>query len=245
MPSVHQQHLTATLLELADTLGDDYDLFDYLDVLLERSCAVVDAAAGGVMLDNGHGALEVMAATEERARLLELFEIQGREGPCLDAFRSGERVVADDLAGSGDWPLFTPTAVARGFAGVIALPLRYRDRSIGALNLFLEQSGSPELVQLQGVQALAQMAAIGILHERAAREARELSGQLQTALTSRVVIEQAKGILAERGGLDVGAAFDMLRTFCRNHNTRMRDTAAAIAAGELAADDVLAGQTPH
>jgi GAF domain-containing protein len=225
-------------------LGSDYDLFDYLDRLLQRSCAVVDAAAGGIMLDNGRGELQVMAATDERMRLLELFEVQGDEGPCVEAYELGDRVVVDDLGASERWPRFTPTAVERGFVAALAFPLRWRTQSIGALNLFCEQPGPVEQVQLRGAQAMAQMAAIGILQERAVREARELAGHLQTALNSRVIIEQAKGILAERGDLDMGAAYEALRTYCRNHNARLRETAAAVVNGTLAVSEVLAAMSP-
>lgn len=237
----YHRDLSATLLELADTLGSDYDLFDYLDRLLQRSCAVAGAAAGGIMLDNGRGELQAMAATDERIRVLELFELQGEEGPCVEAYQLGERVVADNLTSATRWPEFTPTAVARGFSAALAFPLRWRSTSIGALNLFREQPGPVEALQLQGAQAMAQMAAIGILQERAVREARELAGHLQTALSTRVVIEQAKGILAEHGDLDMGAAYDALRWYCRNHNARLRETALAVVGGTLAANEVLAG----
>lgn len=242
--TTYYQHLSATLLELADTLGSDYDLVDYLDTLLQRSCAVLDATAGGVMLDNGQGTLEVMASSDERMRLLELFEVQGEEGPCVDAYQLGQRVVADDLSDSQQWPAFLPVARERGFAAVFAFPLRWRNRSIGALNIFRDQPGPAEPAQLHGAQALAQMAAIGILHERAVREARELADHLQTALNSRVVIEQAKGILAERGNCDMGEAYEILRGYCRDNNARMRDTATAIAHGDLAVDTVLAARQP-
>ncbi|QBI21722.1 ANTAR domain-containing protein [Egibacter rhizosphaerae] len=238
----HEQDLSAALLELADTLTSDYDVVDYLDRLLHYSCGVMQAPAGGVMLDNGRGSLAVMASTDERMRLLEVLEVQGDEGPCVDAYRSGERVVVGDLRGSRQWPGFTPMASERGIAAVCAFPLRWRDHSIGALNLFRDEPGALEPRQLQAAQALAQMAAIGILQERAVREARELTAQLQTALHSRIVIEQAKGILAERGGFDMGAAYEALRWYCRTRNLRLRQTAGAITADPSVADEVIADQ---
>lgn len=238
----HHRDVAATLLELADTLGSDYDVIDYLDTLLQRSCALLEVDAGGVMLANGNGSLELMVSTSARTRLLELFEIQGDQGPCLDSYRLGERVIGDDLAEHGAlqrWPQFAAEALGNGYTSVYAFPLRWRNHAIGALNLFGHEPGPVGPLQLQGAQAMAQMAAIGILQERAVRESRELAGHLQTALNSRVIIEQAKGVLAERGGIDMGRAYDTLRAYCRNRNLSLRDTASAVAASELPADEIL------
>ncbi|MGI8876717.1 MAG: ANTAR domain-containing protein [Egibacteraceae bacterium] len=236
--ATRETSLSATLIELADTLVSDYDLLDFLDLLLERSTGVVAASAGGVMLTNGKAELQVLASTDERMRLMELFELQRQEGPCVDSYRRGEQVVEDDLERSSRWPQFTPVAVQEGYRSAFAFPLRLRGEVIGALNIFRERPGPVEAADLHATQALADMATIGILQERAVREARQLAGHLQTALNSRVVIEQAKGILAERAGLTMGEAYQALRWYARNHNRRLREVAAAIVSSDLTAEEV-------
>ena len=233
-----QREVVATLVELADTLVSDYELLDYLDVLLERSGAVLGATAGGVMLTDRDGELQVLASTDERARLMELFELQRQEGPCVDAHHRGEPVIEHDLAASSRWSHFTPVALASGYRAAFAFPMRLRGAQIGALNLFRSEPGSVEAETLGAAQAFADMAAIGILQERAARQAQELAGQLQAALNSRIVLEQAKGVVAERTGSEMGQAYQLLRWHARNHNHTLRAVAAAIVAGELDARDL-------
>jgi transcriptional regulator with GAF, ATPase, and Fis domain len=226
--------LAQTLVELADTLVADFDVVDFLHTLVLRCTELLDAAEAGLMLADQRGGLRVVASSSERARLLELFEVQNEQGPCLDCFRSGDRVVAEDLeANSGRWPLFTPEAIKAGFRSVHALALRCQSQVIGALNIFRTTTGPLDSCDLVAAQAMADVATIGILQQRAVQEARILAEQLQSALNSRVVIEQAKGVLAERAKVNLDDAFGMLRGYARNHNSRLRDVAEAVIAGNV------------
>jgi GAF domain-containing protein len=231
--------LAQTFVELADTLVADFDIVDFLHTLADRCAELFEAAEAGVMLADQRGGLRVVASSSERARLLELFELQNEQGPCPDCFRSGQRVVAEDLQADPDrWPLFTAEAVAAGFRAVYSLPLRFRSEVIGALNLFRTQPGRLDEDDLTAAQAMADIATISILQERTLREARVLAEQLQLALNSRVVIEQAKGVLAERTQVNLDDAFKMLRTYARTHNRRLHEVATLVisnpaAIGEL------------
>lgn len=239
-----ERQLSATLIELADTLVSDYDLLSFLDLLLERSMAVIDAGAGGVLLSDGADTLKPLASSDEAARLLELFELQSLEGPCIDSFRRKEQVVVDDLSRSSRWPRFTPVALVGGYRSVLAIPMRLRGEAIGALNLFREQPGPIDRADIAAAQAFADIATIGILQQRAVSDARQLAGHLQTALDSRVVLEQAKGIMAEHARLDVGDAYQVLRWYARNHNRRLRDVAAGVVNGTLDTTDVARTRIP-
>jgi GAF domain-containing protein len=237
--ATHAEEMAATLVELADTLVSDYDVLDYLDRLLEHSTAVLGAAAGGVMLTDDRDALQLLVSTDERSRVLELFELQRQEGPCVDSHRLGQLVVEEDLTRSSRWPQFANVAVERGYRAVYAFPMRLRGATIGALNLFRTQAGAIDASDVQAAQAYADMATIGILQQRAVREARTLAGHLQAALNSRIVIEQAKGVLAERLGYSVGEAYQALRWYARNHNLHLREVAATVVSGDLRAQAFL------
>ena len=243
---VDAARISDTLVDLADTLVSDYDLLDYLDRLLERSVEVLGADAGGVMLSPSTrpGELNLLACTDEDARVVELIELQRQEGPCVDSHRLGVAVVEHDLSQSERWPNFTAVALDRGFQAVYAFPMRLRDSVIGALNLFREEPGAADAEEVRAAQALADMATIGILQHRAVQDARELAAQLQRALNSRVVIEQAKGILAERLSCDMEPAYQAIRQYARNNNQRVRAIAAEIVAGELPAAIVAQAQRP-
>ena len=239
--------ISETLVDLADTLVSDYDLQDYLDRLLSRSVAALGADAGGVMLSlsgSDSQELSLLACTDEDARVVELLELQRKEGPCVDSHRLGIPVVEHDLSQSDRWPHFAPVAMDRGFHAVYAFPMRLRDSVIGALNLFREEPGAVDADEVRAAQAMADMATIGILQHRAVEDARVLAGQLQRALNSRVVIEQAKGVLAERLGCDVDHAFQVLRRYARNTNQRIRAVAAAVIAGDLTAEAVASQARP-
>jgi GAF domain-containing protein len=236
------QQVAATLVELADTLVSDYDVFDYLDRLLEHTTTALGATAGGVMLTSkGHTAddLELLASTDEGARVLELFELQRQEGPCVDSYRLGAAVVEDDLANAQRWPRFTPAALERGYRAVYAFPLRLRGSVIGALNLFRSDAGPAASPDVDVAQAFADMATIGILQERGMREARELAAHLQTALNSRIVIEQSKGVIAERLNCTMDEAYQAMRWFARDRNIRLRGLAASVVVGDAVVDDLV------
>ena len=224
--------LSDTFIELADTMVAEFDVIDFLQLLTDRSVALLAASAAGVVLADPRGQLRVAAASSEEAGLLELFQLQNDQGPCLECFRTGRAVTATDLVGVAPrWPRFAEAAVRAGFRTVEALPMRLRDQVIGALNLFRAEPDPLEPADVRIAQALADVATIGLLHERNMRRSDTLNEQLQTALNSRVVIEQAKGKLAERFGIDVNQAFTLLRDQARNRNQRLSDLARAFVDG--------------
>src|ERR1700728_328431 len=222
------QLLSETFVELTDTMVAGFDVIDFLHVLTDRSVLLLDVSAAGLLLADPRGELRVVAASSEAARLLELFQLQSDQGPCLDCFREAQPVAAADLAAeAARWPRFAPAARQAGFAAVQALPMRLRDQVIGALNLFRAGPGVFDPADVRVGQALADVATISLLHERGMRRSDTLNEQLQTALNSRVVIEQAKGKPAERLGVDMNQAFDLLRGQARNRNQRLSDLARA------------------
>ena len=230
--------LSSAFVGLADTLVDDYDIIDLLDRLVGHSIDLLAADAAGILLADAQGSLRVVASSNEDAELMELLQLQADQGPCVDCVRTGTPVSVADLADTaGRWPVLATAMRDRGMLrSVHALPLRLRGEAIGALNLFHRQPGALPEADLELGQALADVATIGILHERAIRRGEVLNEQLQTALTSRVIIEQAKGILAQRSGLSMNAAFDRLRGYSRNHNQRLSEVARRVVEGDLGAD---------
>jgi GAF domain-containing protein len=223
--------LSATFVELTDTMVADFDIIDFLHVLTTRSVELLDVSAAGLLLADPRGELRVVAASSEAARLLELFQLQSDQGPCLDCFRSGRPVAATDLSADQRWPQFAAAAGQAGFSAVQALPMRLRDQVIGALNLFRVGAGPFDADSVHVGQALADVATISLLQERSTRRRDTLNEQLQTALNSRVIIEQAKGKLAERLGIDVDQAFALLRAQARNSNQRLSELARAFVEG--------------
>jgi GAF domain-containing protein len=223
-----------SLVEMADTLVDDYDVIDLLTGLADRCVSVLDVSATGVMLASPAGSLELAASSSEAMRLLELFELQEQEGPCLDAFRTGNLVEHENLeAGTGRWPRFAAAALEAGFQSAFALPLRLREVTLGALNLLSVTRTPMGQADLIVARAFADLATLSIVQHRASVEAQRLNEQLSAALTSRVVIEQAKGVLSERGGIDLAEAFSRLRTYARNNNRRLTQVAQDAIDGTL------------
>jgi hypothetical protein len=227
-----EQRLAETFVELADTLVDDFDVIDFLQVLAARCVELLDVGAAGIMLAAQGDSLVTVAASDERARLLELFEIQNDEGPCRDCYRLGAAVVNVDLDGARTrWPLFAPQAIAAGFRCANALPLRLRSQIVGSLNLFNAGTAGLDSAGLRMAQALADAATIGILQQRTIRRSEVAAAQLQGALTSRIVIEQAKGVLAERLQIRADDAFEVLRGAARSRNLLLSDLARDVASG--------------
>ena len=227
--------LSDTFIELADTMVAEFDVIDFLHLLTDRSVALLAASAAGVVLADPRGELRVAAASSEEVGLLELFQLQNDQGPCLECFRTGRPVTASDLTGSAQrWPRFAQAAAQSGFASVEALPMRLRDQIIGALNLFRAEPEPLDPADLRIGQALADVATIGLLHERNVRRRDTVAEQLQAALNSRVIIEQAKGKLAERLSIDMDRAFTMLRDYARASNQRLTDVARDFVTGATA-----------
>jgi len=237
-----ERQLTETFVELADTLVSQFDAADLLHTLAVRSTDLFDLDAAGIMLADKDGTLRVVGSSDEHARLLELFEVQSQEGPCLDCFSSGEPVVEDDLASTDRWPNFRREALGAGFHSVQAIPMRLRDQVIGALNLFRLPPGQLDFADLTACRAMADVATISLLQDRATEQSRVLAEQLQVALNNRTVIEQAKGVLAERADLDMHAAFELLRGHARNHNTRLNEVAQALLEDRLSVEALQAGR---
>lgn len=232
--TTREQVLAETFVELADTLVDEFDVIDFLHTLAGRAVQLLDVSAAGIMLSDQRGGLTVMASSTEEARLLELFELQSNQGPCLDCVRSGSPVAYDDLAAMrAAWPVFTPRLQALGFSSAQAVPLRLREETIGALNMFRVTPGLLTAADLAVGQALADVATVGLLQERAIAARAQLAQQLQGALNSRVLLEQAKGVLAERTGLQVDQAFRLMRAYARTRSRRLSDIAAEILEGTL------------
>jgi GAF domain-containing protein len=227
--------LSDTFVDLADTMVADFDVIDFLHLLTDRTVRLLGASAAGVVLADPRGEVRVAAASSEEAELMELFQLQNDQGPCLDCFRTGRPVTAKDLTGPGQrWPRFAQAATQAGFRTVEALPMRLRDQVIGALNLFAAEPGPFNAADLRIAQALADVATIGLLHERNVRRSETVAEQLQAALNSRVMIEQAKGKLAERYGIAMEGAFTMLRDHARNTNQRLTDVARDFVTGGTA-----------
>jgi GAF domain-containing protein len=237
-----EQMLARAFVRLADSLVDDYDIIDMLDRLVGHSVELLAVESAGILLADNRRRLRVVATSNEQTEWIELMQLQADEGPCVDCFRTGKPVSINDLADAAPrWPRFVAALGDRDTArSVHALPLRLRGEAIGALNLFHGTPGPLPAADLVLGQALADVATIGILSERAVRRGEVLNEQLQTALNSRVIIEQAKGVLSERGAIDMDAAFNRLRAFARSRNMRLSEVAARVIDADLAGE-VLAG----
>lgn len=234
---VSESLLTQAFVQLADSLVDDFDIVDLLTGLADRCVEVLDADAAGILLADAKG-LQVVAASSEQIWLLELFQLQAAEGPCLECFISGQAVINPDDSDKARWPTFIPEAERVGYRGVHAFPLRLRENVVGILNIFMRE---PVLVgdDVAAVaQALADVATIAVLQHRAVSEAERVAGQLQQALNSRIAIEQAKGVLAERAGVEMDEAFARLRRFARTNNRKLSEIAIALVNRNLPEDQV-------
>jgi transcriptional regulator with GAF, ATPase, and Fis domain len=226
------ERLAQAFVELADTLVAGYDLMEFLQTLTDRCVGLLEVDAAGLLLADSGGALRLVAASTEQARVVELFQIQSDEGPCLDCYRSGQAVIISDIrsdAATARWPRFAPATWETGYAGVHAIPMRLRDQVIGTLNLF--KTGGLDPAVVTAATALVDVATIGILQERAVRQQEVVAGQLQRALNSRVVIEQAKGILAERLRVTPDEAFILLRRYARDHNHPLTELSGDVIRG--------------
>jgi transcriptional regulator with GAF, ATPase, and Fis domain len=240
MTRIEPERLAEVFVELADTLVDEFDLIEFLQIVTSRTSDLIEARAAGLLLADNHGRLRLMAASDERSELLELFQVQSLEGPCQDCYRQGVPVVNADLAEASDrWPRFAPRAVAAGYRSVHAFPLRLRKDVIGALNLFGTALGPMDPAADRIVQALADVATIGLMQERAIHRGDVLTEQLQSALNSRIVIEQAKGALSQIHDCSPDEAFELLRSYTRRHQQRLGDVARAVTSDPSSVSDLI------
>jgi GAF domain-containing protein len=227
-----------TLTALADTLVDDYDVVDLLQTLVDACHDVLEITAAGILLADDIGELELVASTSEANRLVEVMQLAAEAGPCIACYRAGTPVSVPSIREDAwdEWAPFRREALAQGFGSVLALPLRLRERTIGTLNLMSTDEGElPEAIRV-AARAFADVATIGILHERSLRESEVLAQQLQLALTSRVRIEQAKGVVSFTAGVPVDAAFELIRAYARRNSMPLSVVAARIVEREIRID---------
>lgn len=225
--------VAGTFVELADTLVPDYDVHAVLDRLVRTCVALLDVQAAGMLFDDQAGGLAVAAASSDEVRVLELLQVQHADGPCRDCALGGQVVESADLDEEARWPVFTPRAARSGLRAVTAVPLGLRGETVGALGLFREGPGLLAPAERALAQAFADVATIGVLQQRRLQSATLLGEQLREALESRVVIEQAKGVVAERQQVSVAQAFGMLRKHARDHNEKLSQVALAVVEGRL------------
>jgi transcriptional regulator with GAF, ATPase, and Fis domain len=239
--TIDSASLAEVFVSLADTLVDDYDVVEVLERLAQICVDMLTATAAGLLLADQRGNLQFIASSNDESRFLELLQVQSDEGPCLECIRTAAPVAVPDLAEEqGRWPHFAQAALAVGFRAVDALPLRLRAETIGGLNIFHAEPRTMTVEQRRVAQALADTATIGILQQRAIHRGSALAEQLQAALNSRIVIEQAKGALAQFGDLDMDEAFVRLRRHARDHHYKLSDLSLAIVRGRVPLGDVIA-----
>ena len=229
--------LAQAFVELAGALADGYDVVELLDRLIRHCVHLLKVDAAGLVLADASGTLKVMAVTDEQVRFLEVLQLHADSGPCLDCYRSGQPVDVDDLTLDGDrWPALADTIRQGGYHGVHAVPLRFREQTVGAMNLFSSKPGGLGTTDRKIALALAEVATVAILGQRTIHRSGQVAEQLQAALNSRVIIEQAKGMLAQQGRFDMASAFAVLRQHARRNNQRVTDAARAVVDSTLTLD---------
>jgi GAF domain-containing protein len=235
-----EQRLNQAFVTLADTLVAGYDLVDLLHYLVDTSVELLDASAAGIVLADRWHRLDVLAATNEDSELLEVLQLQAGNGPSMDCFSAGVAQSIPDLAlMEAEWPHFVPLALEQGVRSVHVVPMRLRDETIGALNVFRSRVG--RLAERDGrtLQALADVATIGILQERAVRDNADVNDRLEDALNSRVVIEQAKGVLANYGQIGMDQAFNALRSYASSNGIPLTHLAQGLVDRRIRPAEIL------
>lgn len=230
-----EQELLRTFASLADTLVEGYDVVELLQLLVDSCQQLLDTTAAAILLADADGELDVIASTSEASRLVELIQIGAEAGPCVESFTTGTFVSVPDISDSPErWGRFRDGAIAQGFASVHAFPMRLRETRIGTLNLLRDSVGELDPDDRAAAQAFADVATIGILHERSIHESHVLSEQLERALQSRVVIEQAKGVVAHTRGVPIEEAFTLIRAYARANRIGISQVAAGLVDRSLA-----------
>lgn len=240
--ATHQTLTATTFVEIVDTLVGDFDVIEVLTLLTSRCVELLDAAAAGILLADGDGHLRVIGASTEQIQLLELFQVQNDEGPCLDCYNTGEVVLHSDLDRPSPWPAFARECTAAGYASVCALPLHLKTQTLGCLNMFMSAPGGLTDGEIAIAQALADVAAIAIVQDQATRDSAVREAQLQHALSSRIAIEQAKGMIAENCQIDMNEAFSRLRSFARSNNRGLTEVAESLVTGSTQVTDIGSGK---
>jgi transcriptional regulator with GAF, ATPase, and Fis domain len=235
MPDTREARLIQTFVTLTDSLVADFDVVEVLQTLVDRAVELFDAAAGAIHLANKRQVLEVVASTSERSSFFALLQLNAGEGPCITAVTTGELATSENLAElERRWPRFAEASEQLGYLGVHAIPLRLRDTVVGSLNLFRESEGALNGEDARAAQALADVATISLLQQRTIENATLEVSQLQRALDSRVLVEQAKGYVSRALDVDMDAAFQLLRQHARSNQMRLSDVARAVSGQELA-----------
>ena len=235
-----EEQIIATFVELADTMLEDFDIVEFLHRLLERAVELLSCAEAGLLLANAEGALQVMASSSQRSEALELLQSESGRGPCVESYLGSQTVFSEDLEMDRKrWPVFAEAALGSGIGSVHSIPMRVQGETIGTFNLFRSKVGRIGPHDLPLGQGLADISAVAILQERATRERRGIVQQLEHALGSRVLIEQAKGILAERAHASIDAAFLGIRAYSRSHNRRLIEVAGDIVENRLDTSDLV------
>lgn len=229
-----EARLLQTFVTLADTLVADYDVVDLLQTLVDACRDILDVTDAGILLANAEGDLELIASTSETTRLVEVIQLAAEAGPCIECYRSAKPVTVADLTDvPPEWSAFQRSALQNGYTAIDAIPMRLRDVTIGTLNLLHTSTESGSDADLSAATAFADVATIGILHERAVHDSTVLAQQLQTALDSRVLIEQAKGVVSYTAQVPVDAAFELIRSHARENGLRLSDVAGRLVRREL------------
>ncbi len=241
MSQEREPAVSAVFVALTSDLATGSDVVDVLSGLTASCAQLLDIASAGLLLADRRGALHVVAASSDATRVLEMFQLQIEQGPCVDCFLTKAPVSVGDLSQERErWPRFVDAAYRQGFVSVHAVPLRLRERALGSLGLFGARAGELNEQDRALAQAFADVASVALVQDRVAADTNLVNDQLQAALHSRVVIEQAKGILAHQGELDMDQAFAALRRFSRDHNLRLTDVARTLVSRERDPAEVLA-----
>lgn len=239
---MNPEEFVSAFVDLTDALVDDFDVFDLLHTLAGHCVSMLGASAAGILLADGTGRPRIAVSSEERAQVLELFQLQSDEGPCLECYRTGRPVSEGALNTANErWPRFAPAAVDAGFVGVHALPMRLREDVIGGLNLFASDGGRLGPEELRLAQGLADAATIAILQDRVARGRELLIQQRQAALDDRIVIEQARGLIAASLRVGTDEALDLLRSTARRTARRIVEVAADVSQKRIDPESLRAG----
>lgn len=223
-----ETQLSDAFVELVEAMVSGGDVLEFLHLLCCHATRLLDVTAAGVMLADENNRLVAVAASDERTHSLELLSMQHAEGPCPEAYRTGKRLqtATDDVLDR--WPSFARSVREQGHDWICGVPLRHGNETLGALNLFRAGADPLPETQLRVAQALADVVTVSLLQRRETAQARRLVASLKVALSSRVLIEQAKGILAERHGLPPDQAFELLRRQARDRNLKLHDVAREV-----------------
>lgn len=240
MPDTREHDIIHAFVELSKELVGGYDIVDLLSEWTANCARLLDVAAAGLLLADGRGVLHLVAASSERTHHLEVFQLQRAQGPCLDCFHSGAPVVVPDLQAEAQrWPEFARVAQSVGFASVHAVPMRLRDTVLGTLGLFGNTPGSLNDDDQELAQALIHVASVAIVNEKSASDLELVNAQLQHALTSRIVLEQAKGVLANVGRLEMEDAFAVLRRYARDHGHKLTQVAEHVVNRDIDGQELI------